>query len=158
MGNQITNGLPNSIDSVLQDIAQMVGGLSYMQIYKFGKVVTKEDLKIVRKLTNIFRDDENDNAAKMVALFIKYRIGELAPVEIDYYSEVIDNWGRTESSKKEKTIVSVLTKPNEFSDDFHFTGPSGSYEMEDVERQVVKVGKTIVLVGSYSDQIPSFVI
>ncbi len=41
-------------------------------------------------------------------------------IKIVYYSEVIDNWGRTESSAKGHTIFSVLNNPDEWTDDMVF--------------------------------------
>lgn len=46
-------------------------------------------------------------------------------IKIVYYSEVIDNWGRTESSKKGPIIFDVLNNPDEWSDDMAFFDERG---------------------------------
>ena len=46
-------------------------------------------------------------------------------IRIVYYSEVIDNWGRTESSTDGETIHRVLTTPDEWTDDMTFEDENG---------------------------------
>jgi len=43
-------------------------------------------------------------------------------ITIVYYSEVIDNYGRTESSKRGHIIHEVLSDPSLWSDDMTFEG------------------------------------
>ncbi len=51
-GNNVSSNLTPAIDSFLQDIAQIHGGIDYNDIIEFGKTVTPEDVK---KLTNLRR-------------------------------------------------------------------------------------------------------
>lgn len=46
-------------------------------------------------------------------------------IKIVYYSEVIDNYGRTESSAKGHNIFSVLNNPMDWSDDMTFEDDNG---------------------------------
>jgi hypothetical protein len=46
-------------------------------------------------------------------------------IKIVYYSEVIDNYGRTESSAKGHTIFSILNNPMDWSDDMIFEDDKG---------------------------------
>ena len=64
------------------------------------------------------------------------------PIKIVYYSEVIDNWGRTESSSKGPIIHQVLTTPDDWSDDMLFEDDKGnSYMIDDL------IGKEILIEG-----------
>ena len=41
-------------------------------------------------------------------------------ISLVYYTEVIDNWGRTNSSNKPNIIRDVLKTPEEWTDDMEF--------------------------------------
>jgi hypothetical protein len=61
-------------------------------------------------------------------------------IKIVYYSEVIDNFGRTESSAKGHNIFSVLNNPDEWTDDMLFEDDKGvKYFIDDL------VGKTVMV-------------
>ena len=66
-------------------------------------------------------------------------------IEIVYYSEVLDNWGKTESSEKPDAILKVLQTPDEWSDDMMFQDKGGKkYDIDELIGKQVKVGnKTI---------------
>lgn len=49
----------------------------------------------------------------------------MEPIKIIYYSEVIDNFGRTESSAKGHNIFSVLNNPMDWTDDMIFEDDGG---------------------------------
>ncbi len=49
----------------------------------------------------------------------------MKPIKIIYYSEVIDNFGRTESSAKGHNIYSVLNNPMDWTDDMIFEDDGG---------------------------------
>lgn len=49
----------------------------------------------------------------------------MKPIKIVYYSEVIDNFGRTESSAKGHNIFSVLNNPMDWTDDMIFEDDGG---------------------------------
>jgi hypothetical protein len=68
-------------------------------------------------------------------------------IEIVYYSEVLDNWGKTESSEKPDAILKVLQTPNEWSDDMMFRDKGGKkYYIDDLIGKQIKVGnKTITI-------------
>ncbi len=54
-------------------------------------------------------------------------------IKIIYYTEVIDNWGRTESSRDGEKIRSVLTTPENWNDDMTFEGDDGKvYFIDDL--------------------------
>ena len=54
-------------------------------------------------------------------------------IKIVYYSEVIDNWGRTESSQKGDIIYNVLHNVDEWSDDMTFEDDKGQkYFIDDL--------------------------
>jgi len=69
-------------------------------------------------------------------------------IKIVYYSEVIDNYGRTESSAKGHNIFSVLNNPMDWSDDMIFEDDNGQkYFIDDLvgkEVSVPEIGKFIV--------------
>ena len=46
-------------------------------------------------------------------------------IKIVYYSEVIDNWGRTESSMKGEIIFAALNNVDDWTDDMVFEDKGG---------------------------------
>jgi hypothetical protein len=61
-------------------------------------------------------------------------------IKIVYYSEVIDNYGRTESSAKGHNIFSILNNPMDWSDDMTFYGPNNEvYFIDDLTGKKVCV-------------------
>jgi hypothetical protein len=66
MGNPITNNLPDEVDSLLQDVAQMHGGFGYFDVIRFSKVCTKEDLRSLNKIAKFFNDREGDVTEKQI--------------------------------------------------------------------------------------------
>lgn len=61
-------------------------------------------------------------------------------IEIVYYSEIIDNWGRTESSAKGEYIYNALMNVDEWSDDMVFVDPAGrQYFIDDLIGKSVSV-------------------
>ena len=61
-------------------------------------------------------------------------------IKIVYYSEVIDNWGRTESSQKGDIIFNVLNNVDEWNDDMMFEDDKGNkYFIDDL------VGKEVLV-------------
>jgi len=73
-------------------------------------------------------------------------------IEIVYYEEVIDNWGRKESSRKAATIEKLLKSPDEWSDDQTFEDKLGKvYFIDDLIGKDVKInGKTFKVEESAS--------
>ena len=64
------------------------------------------------------------------------------PIKIVYYSEVIDNWGRTESSTKPDVISKILKDTDNFNDDMSFEDENGRvYNIDDL------IGKEVVVNG-----------
>ena len=62
------------------------------------------------------------------------------PIKIVYYTEVIDNWGRTESSAKGHNIFSILNNPLEWTDDMQFESDQGKiYFIDDLIGKKVQV-------------------
>lgn len=66
MGNPITNELPEEVDNLLQDTAQMYGGFGYLTIMRFAEVCTKEDIKKLSKIAQFFEDSEGDVTQKQI--------------------------------------------------------------------------------------------
>lgn len=68
-------------------------------------------------------------------------------IEIVYYSEVLDNWGRTESSEKPDIILKVLQSSDEWTDDMTFQDKNGkNYDIDELIGKQVKIGsKTITI-------------
>jgi hypothetical protein len=61
-------------------------------------------------------------------------------IRIVYYSEVIDNMGRTESSAKGHNIFSVLNSPEDWNDDMIFEDDKGQkYFIDDLIGKEVSV-------------------
>lgn len=60
-------------------------------------------------------------------------------IRIVYYSETIDNMGRTESSAKGHNIFSVLSNPEEWNDDMIFEDDKGQkYFIDDlIDKEVL---------------------
>ena len=66
----------------------------------------------------------------------------MTPIKIVYFSEVIDNWGRTESTFKPETIHKILNMPEEFNDDMTFEGENDQvYFIDDL------IGKEVLIEG-----------
>jgi hypothetical protein len=64
----------------------------------------------------------------------------MVAIKIVYYSEVIDNWGRTESSIKGDIIFSVLNNVDEWNDDMVFEDDKGQkYSIDDLTGKEVQV-------------------
>jgi len=64
----------------------------------------------------------------------------MAAIKIIYYSEVIDNWGRTESSMKGDNIFSALNNPKDWTDDMIFEDDKGrKYSIDDLTGKEVSV-------------------
>jgi len=63
-------------------------------------------------------------------------------IKITYYSEVIDNWGRTESSSNGTVIHKALTDVDNWNDDMTFEGDNGEiYFIDDL------IGKEVLIEG-----------
>jgi hypothetical protein len=63
-------------------------------------------------------------------------------IKIVYYSEVIDNWGRTESSTEPEVISKILKDSDNFTDDMSFEDENGRvYNIDDL------IGKEVILNG-----------
>lgn len=61
-------------------------------------------------------------------------------IKIIYYSETVDNWGRTESSSKPEVIHRVLNDVGNWSDDMVFEDESGrSYSIDELEGKEVEI-------------------
>ena len=61
-------------------------------------------------------------------------------INIIYYSEVIDNWGRTESSMKGDIIFSALNNVEEWTDDMVFEDDGGrKYSIDELAGKEVCV-------------------
>ena len=63
-------------------------------------------------------------------------------INIVYYSEVIDSWGREESSTNPKVIHRILNNSAEFTDDMVFENEyENPYSIDDL------IGKTVKIEG-----------
>jgi hypothetical protein len=61
-------------------------------------------------------------------------------IKIIYYTEVIDNWGRTESSMKGDIIFSALNNVDEWNANMVFEGEDGrKYSIDDLAGKEVSV-------------------
>ena len=79
--NSVSGSLPASVDSFLQDVAQMYGGIDYTDIMRFAKKATDADVKKIRSLRIQYRDDIDDEddaerVAKQVASYVKSVLAE----------------------------------------------------------------------------------
>lgn len=79
--NSVSGSLPASIDSFLQDVAQMYGGIDYTDIMHFAKKATDADIKKLRSIRNQYRDDIDDEddaerVAKQAASYVKSVLAE----------------------------------------------------------------------------------
>jgi len=69
------------------------------------------------------------------------------PINIVYYSEVLDNWGHTESSREPEQLKSVLLNVEGFTDDMTFEDNTGHiYFIDELIGHQVKVGEDIFIV------------
>lgn len=59
-GNPVSMNLPPSIDSFLQDVAQVTEKITYTDISNFEKRCTKSDFSQLRKLRRKFADAMED--------------------------------------------------------------------------------------------------
>ena len=79
--NSVSGSLPGSIDSFLQDVAQMYGGIDYTDIMHFAKKATDADVKKLRSIRKQYRDDIDDEddaerVAKQAASYVKSVLAE----------------------------------------------------------------------------------
>lgn len=79
--NSVSGSLPDSIDSFLQDVAQMYGGIDYTDIMHFAKKATDADIKKLRSIRKQYRDDIGDEddaerVAKQAASYVKSVLAE----------------------------------------------------------------------------------
>lgn len=79
--NSVSGSLPASIDSFLQDVAQMYGGIDYTDIMHFAKKATDADIKKLRSIRKQYRDDIDDEddaerVAKQAASYVKSVLAE----------------------------------------------------------------------------------
>lgn len=79
--NSVSGSLPASIDSFLQDVAQMYGGINYTDIMHFAKKATDADVKKLRSIRKQYRDDIDDEddaerVAKQAASYVKSVLAE----------------------------------------------------------------------------------
>jgi hypothetical protein len=87
---------------------------------------------------------------KHVKMFENFDVNE--NIEIVYYTEVIDNFGRTESSKNVNTIEKVLTNSEDWTDDMKFEDKAGNiYFIDDLIGKDVKLGNKIIRVDENAD-------
>ena len=71
-------------------------------------------------------------------------------IKIVYYTETIDNWGRTESSSKPDILFNVLNNTEDFNDDMIFEGEHGErYFIDDL------IGKKVLVEGIGIFTVPS---
>jgi hypothetical protein len=85
-------------------------------------------------------DVDYENSEDSVIYVQESRVNEGA-IEIVYYSEVIDNWGRTKSSSKVDVIAKLLQTPDDWSDDQKFVDKLGKpYDIDDLIGKTIKVG------------------
>lgn len=91
--------------------------------------------------------------------FVEESVVNEGAIEIVYYSEVIDNWGRTESSSKPNVIAKLLQSPDDWTDDQTFEDKLGNpYDIDTLIGKTVKVGnktfkveESVVNEGAMSD-------
>jgi hypothetical protein len=108
------------------------------------KAFVKEFTKKYHDLSNAGEPGQFENWLKSV--YDSAKINEA--IEIVYYSEVIDNWGKTESSEKPDAILKVLQTPDEWSDDMLFQDKGGrKYDIDELIGKQVKVGNKTILVN-----------
>lgn len=79
--NSVSGSLPDSIDSFLQDVAQMYGGIDYTDIMHFAKKATDADIKKLRSIRKQYRDDIDDEddaerVARQAASYVKSVLAE----------------------------------------------------------------------------------
>lgn len=79
--NSVSGSLPASIDSFLQDVAQMYGGIDYTDIMHFAKKATDADIKKLRSIRKQYRDDIDDEddaerVARQAASYVKSVLAE----------------------------------------------------------------------------------
>lgn len=62
------------------------------------------------------------------------------PINIIYYREIVDNWGRTESSRRGSIIFNVLNNVEDWTDDMIFESSDGNlYHIDDLAGKLVSV-------------------
>lgn len=66
------------------------------------------------------------------------------PIQIVYFQETIDNWGRTESSLKPERIKEALQNYEDWTDDMSFESSGGrKYDIDSLIGKKVKVGDEV---------------
>lgn len=66
----------------------------------------------------------------------------MTAIKIVYYTETIDNWGRTESSSKAELIYNILKNSDDFTDDMEFEDDKGRvYDIDSL------IGKKVIVEG-----------
>lgn len=70
-------------------------------------------------------------------------------IKITYYSETIDNWGRTESSSNGDVIQRILMNAEDWNDDMQFEDENGQvYFIDDL------IGKEVSVEGIGTFTVP----
>lgn len=66
----------------------------------------------------------------------------MATITIIKYSEILDNWGSTESSMKTDTILKVIEDTDSWSDDMRFYDSNHRmYFIDDLIGKTIKIGE-----------------
>lgn len=69
------------------------------------------------------------------------------PIQIVYFQETIDNWGRSESSLKPERIKEALKNSEDWTDDMSFESSGGRrYDIDSLLGKKVKVGDDVFVV------------
>jgi len=97
---------------------------------------TPEDYK--KLLNAVYKGSRNP---KVTPIKVNESVVNEGAIEIVYYSEVIDNWGKTESSSKPNVIAKLLQSPEDWTDDQTFEDKLGKpYDIDSLIGKTVKVG------------------
>ena len=71
----VKESVPPSVDSLLQDIAQSTGAISYNDIIKLEKIVTPEQISYLQRVSNRIRsmlDHNEEPSDEYISRVVKY--------------------------------------------------------------------------------------
>ena len=71
----VKESVPLSVDSLLQDIAQSTGAISYNDIIKLEKIVTPEQISYLQRVSNRIRsmlDHNEEPSDEYISRVVKY--------------------------------------------------------------------------------------
>lgn len=122
----------------------------YLELGVKTKQLIVDVFEDITKALDFKRDDDGDDIEEFEVFILCYKVDDI--IEIVYYSEVIDNFGRTESSSKGHIILSVLANPVNHNDDMIFEDKNRNrYYIDDLQGKTILIKDTGILTVPFTE-------